>query len=388
MKIIIVGAGKTGRRVAAHLSANYDVVVIDRNPDIVNELNYSLDVLAVEGDATVPKTLENAGVEKAHYLITTTESDQTNIIVCSLAKTLGNPFTVARIHNMDYLTVWGKNREALGVGLMVCSIPLVAMSIANVIEFPSLRILRNIYGPLYVAEVSQKPKNLWSVKVGNRHIIIGTMEELRRTFKPKKPRRVLVMGASETGVLVSDFLLRKGCEVKLVEKDRDRAEMASEYLDDATVILGDVFDPILWEKEALYDAEVAVVAFKRDADNLFGALLAQKMGIGRVFARVREGRFTELFEDHGITAVSPEVVTADRIVIATQEKNVLGIVAAIPGVKVLALKVDDELAGKSSKDIKGIVGPIIRDGEILMPMSDNMSFQRDDVLTLVVPEED
>ncbi|WP_297497863.1 NAD-binding protein [Thermococcus sp.] len=137
MKVIVVGAGRVGRRVAEHLSKRYDVTVVDIRGELIEELQYFLDVLTVEGDATLPETLEGAGVEEADYIIATTNNDNVNIIVCSLAKTLSNPKTIARVKNMDYLHVWGRGREALGVDLMVCAAPLVARSIMNVVDHRS-----------------------------------------------------------------------------------------------------------------------------------------------------------------------------------------------------------------------------------------------------------
>ena len=89
MRVIVVGAGRTGKRVAEHLSKNHDVVVVDRDEEAIAEVSH-LDVLTVVGDATLPETLEEAEVEKADYLIATTEDDTTNIVVCALGKTLGN----------------------------------------------------------------------------------------------------------------------------------------------------------------------------------------------------------------------------------------------------------------------------------------------------------
>ena len=56
MNVIIVGAGQVGSSIAADLADAHDVIVVDRDADRVEELNYSLDVLGVTGDGTTPRS--------------------------------------------------------------------------------------------------------------------------------------------------------------------------------------------------------------------------------------------------------------------------------------------------------------------------------------------
>ncbi len=386
MKIIVVGAGRVGRRAAAYLSKYYDVIVVDRNPELMEELTYSLDVMTVPGDATLPETLIKAGTVDADYLVATTESDQTNIVVCSLAKTIGNPFTIARVKNMDYLHVWGRGRKFLGVDLMVCSIPLIAKSVVNVLNFPNLRLLRNLYGPLYVAEALETPEGVWHAEVAGRKIVVGTRPEIERAFIRTEAKRVLILGASEVGILIGEMASKIGHEVKIIEFDRDRARKAAERAEKAVVINGDPFDISLWEREELQNAHVSVSSFNEDERNLFGALLSKRMGIRRIFAILHNWEFIDLFDEHGITAVSPEMVTAERIVVATLHEDVLGVVSSISGIAVLAVKAGKKLEGRSPRELNAVIGPILREGEVMLPDED-LRFREDDILTIILPEE-
>ncbi len=64
MKIIIAGAGKVGHSVAALLAEEgHDITIIDRDPDTIQLLSNSLDVICVEGSATSAATLQEAGAE-------------------------------------------------------------------------------------------------------------------------------------------------------------------------------------------------------------------------------------------------------------------------------------------------------------------------------------
>ena len=384
MRVIVVGAGRTGKRVAEHLSRNYEVIVIDKREEALTEVSH-LDVLTVAGDATLPETLEGAEIESADYLIATTEDDLTNVVVSALGKTLGNPFTIARVRRLEYLRLWGKNRKALGVDLMVSAVPLVAKSIANVVEFTQLRHLQGLYNGIYVGDALEVPEGLWHAEIHGRKIVIATMDELKRAYRPRKPKNVVILGGSEVALIVGKTLLRKGCNVKVVEQDRTRAKEISAVLEEATVIAGNPFSLELWREEELEKANLTVSAFENDEKTLMGAMISKEMGIERRFAVVHDGELIGMFEGAGIIPVSPEVVTADRIVFATRGERVVGMVASIPGVRVLAIEADEDLENRTPGELPGTLGPVLRKGEIIIP-TDNFHIRRGDIITLIVEE--
>ncbi len=390
MKVIVVGAGRVGRKVIEQLSPRFDVVVVDIDPSIVDYLNYTYDVIAIRGDGTHPETLRRAGVKDADYLVATTSNDQANIIICGAAKVFGNPFTIARVRMLEYVRVWGKSGKAFGVDLMISSIPLVAKSIAGIIEYPEVKILRNLYGRLYVAEVIREPStsNLWYAGVNGRIIVIGSLSEISREYFHMRPREIVLLGASSTSTLIARFLEDRGYKPILIELDRSRAERIAEELKKTTVINHDALDIEFWRREKLDKADVVVSSLESDEKTLFAALLAKHVGVKRVFAIVHEGDYLPLFEENGIRPISPETVTAERIILSIMSKNVEGIVSVIPGAEVVLLKVEEEssLRGKYVREIPVIVGPIIRNNEILLPTSDTKIMANDKV-TLIIPKE-
>ena len=104
MKIIIVGAGKVGYSVAETLSSEgHDITVIDKNPDAITTLSNNLDVICVEGSATNPETLREAGAEDADMLLAATRSDETNMVCGISASKLGTKHVIARIRDTAYL---------------------------------------------------------------------------------------------------------------------------------------------------------------------------------------------------------------------------------------------------------------------------------------------
>lgn len=380
MKAVIVGAGRTGFLIAKWLSMNHEVTVIDRNQRILDEIAYMLDVLAVSGDATLPETLRRAKAGEADYVVTTTDNDQTNIIVSALSKTMGDPFTIARVKRMEYLKVWGYGRKTLGVDLMVCAVPLVAEGIVRVVDYPRLSFFRRLYGDIYVGVSSSGAEDLWSFRMNNRNIIIATKSMIENSFEMSKAEKVLVLGVEETGKLVARMLSSKGRTVKLVAGDAGKVEKISGGLDGVTVITGDVFDDFLWFEENLSEADAAVVAFDRDDECLFASALARESGIDRVFSVVHRSSHMAMFEKLGVIPFSPELETAGRITAAVRGDAVLGVVTR-PEFQVYAIS-GDGLEGTSLGELSETPGPLLRDGKLIPPDPD-LKLKKGDIVTLI-----
>jgi len=101
MFVIIMGAGRVGYLVAKLLEEDgHDVTVIEQNGERAKELSLLINGLVIEGDATDPKTLEEANIKQAAAFAALTGKDDANILACILAKNL-NPhaYTALRISN-------------------------------------------------------------------------------------------------------------------------------------------------------------------------------------------------------------------------------------------------------------------------------------------------
>ena len=137
MHVVIIGAGEVGTTIAANLASDHEVVVVDIDPDRADDLKYEIDVLTLAGDGTSSSIQEAVDVPDADMVIGCTDDDQTNLVVCGTAKTLGDPFTIARTKNTEYLRTWERDETAFGVDFMVCSDLLTAENIVRVIGLPA-----------------------------------------------------------------------------------------------------------------------------------------------------------------------------------------------------------------------------------------------------------
>ena len=105
MKIVIVGAGLAGTRLARSLvQEKHDVSLIESNEERARHASNRLDCLVLHDEGNSLKALEEAGIAKAHALVCVTESDEVNMIICGLAASRYPALTkIARVRNDEYI---------------------------------------------------------------------------------------------------------------------------------------------------------------------------------------------------------------------------------------------------------------------------------------------
>ena len=64
MKVAIAGVGKLGIKIAQSLlQGDYEITIIDRNPEVLAKMSQQLDVMTIEGDAKDTEILKSMGIE-------------------------------------------------------------------------------------------------------------------------------------------------------------------------------------------------------------------------------------------------------------------------------------------------------------------------------------
>ncbi len=113
MRVIIVGCGRVGARVAAELDQRGEhVTVIDTSPRAFNRLPQSFKGETVRGSGTDEDVVRGAGAEQADILMALTEGDNRNALAAQLGKhTFGIPRVIAKIND----PLRGEAYRALGL---------------------------------------------------------------------------------------------------------------------------------------------------------------------------------------------------------------------------------------------------------------------------------
>ena len=135
MYLVIVGAGDIGTPlIEIATTGGNEVVVIEREGQRADRVATDYDCLVVNADATVKETLEDANADRADAIISTTDQDATNIMVCLLAKELDVPNVVSVVHNPDHMDVF----RQIGVHTIENPQRLIAEYLYRAVERPSI----------------------------------------------------------------------------------------------------------------------------------------------------------------------------------------------------------------------------------------------------------
>jgi trk system potassium uptake protein TrkA len=363
MQVVVVGAGQVGLNIAESLAENHDVIVIDTNPEKVDQLTYSIDVLAIKGDGTSLDTLRQAEINDADMLIASTDDDETNLVTCGTAKTVSDAFTIARVRNEIFFDTWELSMGAFGVDFMVSTNLLTADDIARIIGLPAAVDVETFAGGIVqmaefelagenelvgqtVAEADRFealtfaalaregeviiPGGDTLLEAGDKVIIIGEPASIR-TFSrtvappsvPEKSDDIVVVGGSDIGYHTAKKLEDQDIEPRLIEQDATRAQELAETLQKTVVLNHDATDTEFLLSENIDQTGTLIAATDSDEKNLLVSLLAKSIGVQRTVAIVEDGEYAPLFEAVGIdVAVNPRKVTAEEIIRFTQEGEI------------------------------------------------------------------
>lgn len=137
MRILVVGDGKVGHTVAEQLTREgHDVVIIDKNENVLQRCEDTLDVLCIRGNGANARTLLDAGVEKADFVVAATASDETNMLCCLIAKRLGARYTIARIRDPEYNESLSLLQRETSIDNAINPERATALEISRLLRFP------------------------------------------------------------------------------------------------------------------------------------------------------------------------------------------------------------------------------------------------------------
>ena len=355
MKIIIAGAGKIGHSVASILSEEgHDITVIDRNPDTIMVLSNALDIICVEGSATNPETLQEAGAASADLLVAATQLDEVNMVCGISARKLGTKHVVARIRDPEYLSQTEFLREALGLSVILNPEYECAKEISRILRFPSavrvdafskgsveiiehwvregdkldgmeLKRLSQQFGAKVLVSVVERsgsafiPNGSFVLQAGDKLSITGTTHELRRFFvatgQYKKPvRRAIIMGGGRIAVYLTRMLLDSGMDVTVIERDRARCDLLCDLIPKARITCGDATRRDVLLEDGLLNADAFVALTGDDGDNIITSLYAKSCRVGKIVTKVNREHFSEILESSGLDCiVSPKDLMAQQL---------------------------------------------------------------------------
>jgi trk/ktr system potassium uptake protein len=154
VKVAIAGAGSVGTAIASDLHASgHDVLVVERDPDLVERLRPTLDVTWVAADACEVASLDAAGLATVDVVVAATGDDEDNLVISLLAKQeFAVPRVVARVNHPK--NQWLFN-ESWGVDVSVSTPQLLTALVEEAVSVGSLvRLLQFQGGAAHLVEIT------------------------------------------------------------------------------------------------------------------------------------------------------------------------------------------------------------------------------------------
>lgn len=426
MKVLIIGAGKLGYKIAESLiNSHVDVTLVDSDPKVVGRINDHLDVLTIQANGLEIDILKELGIETCDLLIASTTSDETNTIICSMAKKLGCKHTIARIRNPEYLAQIDFIKSEMGIDHIVNPDLAIASEISRYIlksysfhsgdfakgkvqmhefhvkhlkDFVDKRVMDiagmeellivaiNRDGNIIIpngATILQEDDVIYIM--GKSESIIKMEETYGLILDKKLIKNVMIFGGGKVGYYISKQLEQAKINVTVIEQNHARCIYLSEHLERSLVIHGDGTDIHLLEEENLSNMDAFIGATDFDEQNLLMSLMAKQYGVKKVVSKVSRPNYTQIIDKLGIdVALNPINITAGDVLKFIRGGRVVSVSMLLGGqAEVTEVIVDDGLKviGKKIHELnlpKGfIIGAVVHKGRVRIPNGDTVIHAHD-----------
>ena len=437
MKIVIVGGGKVGYAIAQEASGEgHDITIIDNSRTKVERLSLGLDCMAMLGNGTSLETLRGANVGESDLLIAATPSDEINILCCILARKLGCPHNIARLHGWEFKEEMHLLREELSLSMTVTPDGSAAREIFRLLQFPGflkrevfvksraeivafglkendllqgkrlMDLPRVLKQKILVCAVRRGdeaiiPAGSFQLEAGDEIFVTAPSAELSRLvdhlgMRKKQTKNVMIIGGGRLGAGLALMLANAGVRVKLMEKDPERCKELAERLPNVLVLCADGTRQDVLKSENITQMDAVVALTNMDEENVFICMYANMMGVPQAIPKVNRTEYGAVCQNCGIRYfVSPKDICAQEIaryvraMQSTDAESVLSMYSMMDGkVEALEFEVTADVPhlGVKLSDVKLkpniLLSCITRQGKVLFPGGSD-SLEKGDIVVVV-----
>ena len=367
LSVIIVGCGKVGTTLVEQLSREgHDITIIDRNRQLVQNMMDTYDVMGAVGNGASYSVQKEAGIENADLIIAVTESDELNLLCCTVAKRVANCSAIARVRTPDYSQDVNYLQERLGLAMIfnpelesareaarMLSLPTAlevasfAHGQAELVTFKlpkgnkldgmklwdmSKTIPADIETNVVICAVERAdqvyiPSGNFQLQCGDEVSFVSTRKIARKFlrsigFKTRQVRSTMMIGGGRSAYYLAQELLAMGIGVKIIEKCKERCEELCELLPDANIINGDGTSEELLREEGIEYAESVVALTGIDEENILLTLHARNVSNAKVITKINRINFRNAINTLDLgSVIYPRYITSEAIVAYVRAKH-------------------------------------------------------------------
>jgi trk system potassium uptake protein len=449
MNIIICGAGRVGFTIAKILSEqSHSITVIDQSSEDIQKIDDSLDVKAIVGKATYPSILEKANASEADMIIAVTRNDEINMLICQIAFSVFNvQKKIARIRSQDYLNpkfTKVYNKENLPIDVIISPEIEIAKSLQRKLEAPGaldnipfadnkIRLLEilinescslkdiklneitkkfpklnaNIIGVIRDEKFVVLKKNDIMLQNDKAYVAINAtqMKDTLNAFghNEKISNKILIIGGGNIGFNLAKNLEESfdSARVKIIEKNKERAELIASQLNNSIVINGDALDEEVLIEANIEEVQTVLALTNDDEDNLMVSVLVEKfakdnseLSEKRTMALINKPNYSLLQNSLKIDDfIDPRMNTVSSILKHIHKGTIENAYSILNGEYEIIEAEIIETSELINKELKNSnlpdeirVGAILRGEEVIIPKS-NFVFKKDDTIVLLAKKD-
>lgn len=365
LQIIIVGCGKVGRTLVEQLSKEgNDITIVDKDAEKVQTISGLYDVMGVTGNGASYSVQMDAGIENADLIIAVTDSDELNLLCCTVAKRVGNCAAIARVRTPDYSMEAGYLRDKLGLAMIINPEMEASRVAARILYAPTALEVNafahgqaemikikvpesNMLAGMKIARVGKEVDNIdkilicavergeevyipsgdFKIEAGDIISFVTSRTQARAFlqrigFKTNQVKDCMIIGGGKAAYYLARQLLNMGISVKIIENDRKRCEELSVLLPKAVVINGNGTDEELLKEEGITRTEAFVPLTGIDEENIMLTLYARQVSNAKVITKINRIAFREVISSLDLgSVIYPRYITSEAIIAYVRAKK-------------------------------------------------------------------
>lgn len=365
LQIIIVGCGKVGRTLVEQLSKEgHDITIVDKDAEKVQAISSLYDVMGITGNGASYSVQMDAGIENTDLLVAVTDSDELNLLCCTVAKRVGNCAAIARVRTPDYSMEASYLRDKLGLAMIINPELEASREIGRILYVPTaLEVNSFAHGQAEMIKIKVPEKNMLAgkkiVQIGREvemmdKILICAVERgeevyipsgdfqieagdivsfvaprmrakafLERIgFKTNQVKNCMIIGGGKAAYYLAKQLLHMGISVKIIENDKKRCEELSIHLPKAVIINGNGSDEELLKEEGITRTESFVPLTGIDEENIMLTMYARHVSNAKVITKINRIAFREVINSLDLgSVIYPRYITSEAIIAYVRAKK-------------------------------------------------------------------
>ena len=375
-------------------------------------------------------------------IIAVTRNDEINMLICQIAYSLfKTPKKIARIRSQEYLDPKFSqlfNKENLPIDFVISPEIEIAKSIHRKLESPgssdnvpfannNIRLLEilvdercpinniklndltkkfpklnaNILGVVRDDKFIFLKKNDVMKKNDKAYVAINAsqIQETLEAFGHNDPisKKILLIGGGNIGYNLAKYIESSANDIrlKIIEKNKDRAEFLASELSNTIIINGDGLDEEILKEANLEETETVIALTNDDEDNLMVGVLVEKFSKNkRTMVLTTKPNYSLLQSSLKINdLIDPRMNTVSSILKHVHKGTIESAYSILNGEYEVIEAEIIETSDLINKELKSAdlpdeikIGAVLRDKEVIIPRS-NYVFKKNDIIVFLAQKD-